>query len=222
MDSFSTGREHQIKEIQALYVLKRKEILLRLKDFKRIWDKGTKEEIFAEIVYCILTPMARGKMCCIAVENMVRSKVLFAGDRSQIASELIGARFIHKKSAYIVEARDKFLLNRDVSLRSKLIQTNDSHDARQWLVQNVKGIGYKEASHFLRNIGFTQNLAILDRHIVRNLYSLGVIGTIPDSFSKRRYLDMERRMMDFSNAIQIPIGHIDLVMWYKETGEILK
>jgi len=222
VSAISIIRDHQIKELASIYTHKEEEIRLRLDEFKGIWVKGTEEEIFAELVFCILTPMARGKMCCVAVENMVRSGVLFTGDSTRIARELIGARFINKKSAYIVEARDKFLLNRDVSLRSKLIQTNDSHDARQWLVQNVKGIGYKEASHFLRNIGFTQNFAILDRHIVRNLYSLGVIGTIPDSFSKRRYLDMERRMMDFSNAIQIPIGHIDLVMWYKETGEILK
>jgi N-glycosylase/DNA lyase len=222
MDVFSNGREYRIKEIQNLYALKREEILLRLQEFQRIWKKGTRKEIFSELVYCILTPMARGKMCCIAVENMVRSGALFTRDRSQIARELIGARFIHKKSAYIVEARKKFMLNSYASLRSILIQNNNSHDARQWLVQNVKGIGYKEASHFLRNIGFTQNLAILDRHIVRNLYSLGVIGTIPDSLSKRRYLDMERRMMDFSSAIQIPMGHLDLVMWYKETGEIIK
>lgn len=222
MDRFSTGREHQIKEIQALYLLKKKEIWLRLQDFQRIWKKGTREEIFAELVYCILTPMARGKMCCAAVENMVRSGVLFAGDRSQIARELIGARFIHKKSAYIVEARKKFLSNSDVSLRSILTEINDRHEAREWLVRNIKGIAYKEASHFLRNIGFTQNLAILDRHILRNLFSLGAIGTIPDSLSKRRYLDMERRMIDFSSSIKIPMGHLDLVMWCKETGEILK
>jgi len=89
-------------------------------------------------------------------------------------------------------------------------------------VQNVKGIGYKEASHFLRNIGFEQNLAILDRHIVRNLQFVGVIKEIPGSLSKGRYFEIEKRMMEFSKAVQIPMSHLDLVLWYKETGEIFK
>ena len=90
------------------------------------------------------------------------------------------------------------------------------------MVQNVKGIGYKEASHFLRNIGFEQNLAILDRHILKNLKFIGVIEEVPNSLSKRRYFDIEKRMMEFSKAAQIPMSHLDLVMWYKETGEIFK
>jgi N-glycosylase/DNA lyase len=74
----------------------------------------------------------------------------------------------------------------------------------------------------LRNIGFEQDLAILDRHIVKNLQLLGVIEEIPGSLSRRGYLDTEKRMMEFSKAIQIPMSHLDLVIWYKETGEIFK
>ena len=222
MSAFSTGRYRHIEEIRALYQAKRREICLRLEEFKGIWDRGTKEKIFTELVYCIITPMARGKMCCTAVDTMVRIGVLFAGTRDQIKAKLIGARFIHKKSAYIVEARDKFLRDDAVSIKSILSTIDDDQEAREWLVNNVKGIGYKEASHFLRNIGFTHDLAILDRHIVRNLHSLGVIGEAPDTLSRRRYLDIERRMREFSHAVQIPMGHLDLLLWCKETGKILK
>lgn len=89
-------------------------------------------------------------------------------------------------------------------------------------MENVKGIGYKEASHFLRNIGYEENFAILDRHIVKNLRLMGVIEEIPDSLSKRRYFDIEKRMREFSRAIEIPMSHLDFTLWYKETGEILK
>ena len=135
---------------------------------------------------------------------------------------MIGARFIHKKSAYIVEAREKFLGDDSVPLRSTLGTIDDDQEARDWLVENVKGIGYKEASHFLRNIGFAQDFAILDRHILRNLNSLGVIEETPDSLSRRMYLDIEKRMREFSNAVHIPMSHLDLLLWCKETGEILK
>jgi N-glycosylase/DNA lyase len=222
MDTFSLERHRHIEEIRALYQAKKKEVSLRLEEFKEVWEGGTREEIFAELVYCILTPMARGKMCCAAVNTMVRTGILFTGNESQIERKLIGARFIHKKSTYIIKARAKFLGDGSDSLRSVLGLINDAQEAREWLVKNVKGIGYKEASHFLRNIGYTQDLAILDRHILKNLCLLGVIGELPGSLSRRRYVDMEKRMRGFSNEVRIPMGHLDLLLWYKETGEILK
>jgi len=222
MNAFSTETYRHIEEIRVLYQEKKGEICLRLEEFKGIWDKGTKEELFAELVYCIITPMARGNMCCIAVDTMVKTGVLFTGTRDQIKARLIGARFINKKSAYIVEAREKFLRDDSVFLKSILRTIDDDQEAREWLVNNVKGIGYKEAGHFLRNIGFTHELAILDRHILRNLHSLGVIDETPDTLSRRRYLDIEKGMMSFSNAVHIPMGHLDLLLWCKETGEILK
>ena len=109
-----------------------------------------------------------------------------------------------------------------VSLRSILGKINDGYQAREWLVRNVKGIGYKEAGHFMRNIGFDQDLAILDRHILRNLKKLRVIDGVPDTLTKRQYLATEGKMKEFSEAVGIPMSHLDFVLWYKETGEILK
>jgi len=222
MGNISIMESDPVEEIKIIYNAKRQEIELRLNEFRKIWKKGTKKEIFAELVFCILTPQANGKLCWSAVENMITKEVLFAGDRGQIIKELSSARFIQKKSAYIVEARKKFLLDSKVSLKSVISQIGDGYKAREWLVQNVKGIGYKEASHFLRNIGFEQNLAILDRHIVRNLQFVGVIKEIPGSLSKGRYFEIEKRMMEFSKEVQIPMSYLDLVMWYKATGGIFK
>jgi hypothetical protein len=61
-----------------------------------------------------------------------------------------------------------------------------------------------------------------DRHILRNLKKLGVIDDFPESLSRRQYLTMEVKMKEFSAAIHIPMSHLDFVLWYKETGEILK
>ena len=222
MDNFLITKSDPAEEIKNIYNSKRQEIRLRLNEFREIWKKGKKKEIFAELVFCILTPQANGKLCWSAVENMIRKGLLFIGDRGQIVKELSSARFIYKKSAYIIEAREKFLLNNKVSLKFIISQIGDGYKAREWLVQNVKGIGYKEASHFLRNIGFEQNLAILDRHIIKNLQLFGMIKEIPGSLSKGRYFDIEKRMTEFSKAIQIPMSYLDMVMWYKEKGEIFK
>ena len=160
------GKNHPIQVIKAIYDSRREEIGLRLCEFRNIWKTGTREEIFAELVFCLLTPQSRGRSCWAAVENMMEKGVLFAGNASQIVRELNKVRFMYKKSAYIVEAREKLLNDPGASIKSAIDRINDGHEAREWLVRNVKGMGYKEASHFLRNIGFDQDLAILDRHIV--------------------------------------------------------
>jgi len=84
-------------------------------------------------------------------------------------------------------------------------------------------VGFRDqASHFLRNMGFGENIAILDRHILKNLMLLGVIEEIPHSLSKKRYLDIERRMRIFASKIGVRMSHLDLVLWYKEVGEVFK
>ncbi len=103
-----------------------------------------------------------------------------------------------------------------------LTQQKNVFSKREWLVKDVKGIGYKEASHFLRNIGFGKQIAILDRHILKNLKLYGVIGDIPKMLSRKKYFEIEKKMMDFSKEIEIPMSHLDLLFWYKETGEIFK
>ncbi|MHA1860705.1 MAG: 8-oxoguanine DNA glycosylase, partial [Candidatus Ranarchaeia archaeon] len=90
------------------------------------------------------------------------------------------------------------------------------------LADEVRGLGLKEASHFLRNIGKGDKLAILDRHVLRNLNVLGVISDIPRSITKRRYHAIEKKMAMFASEIGIPIQHLDLLFWFNETEYILK
>jgi N-glycosylase/DNA lyase len=121
-----------------------------------------------------------------------------------------------------VGARDRFLIKGKLSIKISLKSVRDIHAYREWLVRNIKGLGYKEASHFLRNIGFGNQFAILDRHILRNLVYLDVIQDIPASLSRSRYLQIEQKMAEFARNVRIPLAHLDLLLWYKETGEIFK
>ncbi|MDP2974084.1 MAG: DNA lyase, partial [Candidatus Diapherotrites archaeon] len=94
--------------------------------------------------------------------------------------------------------------------------------ARNRLAENVKGLGMKESSHFLRNIGLGEGLAILDRHIVRNLLRYGAIKEMPKNLGKKNYLLIEEKMRQFSKRIGIPLAELDLLFWSKETGKIFK
>ncbi len=195
----------------------------RLNDFKRIWKSGNEEDIFAELVFCLLTPQSKAKSCDDAVGCLLERDLLLKGNKSQIAKELRGkVRFHNTKAKNIVEARKIFSERGKLSIKKQIARFNNARETREWLVENIKGLGYKEASHFLRNIGKGENLAILDRHILKNLELLGVINEIPTSISKKKYLEIEKRMKEFSEDVKIPMSHLDLLLWYKETGEVFK
>ncbi|MBU2565643.1 MAG: N-glycosylase/DNA lyase [Candidatus Thermoplasmatota archaeon] len=209
-------------QIKRMYDFKKDEILQRLKDFEQLWLNGTDEGIFTELVFCILTPQSRAKLCWAAVKKLADKNLLLKGNKNQIAKKLDGVRFKYKKAEYIVEARKQFLTEGKISIKPQISQFSDVYDAREWLAQNVKGIGYKEASHFLRNIGLGENLAILDRHILKNLKLFRVTKEIPNSLSRKRYLEIEKKMREFAEKVKIPMSHLDLLLWHKETGEIFK
>ena len=77
------------------------------------------------------------------------------------------------------------------------------------------------ASHFLRNIGY-RDLAILDRHILKNLVRFRVMRGLPKTLTPKRYLFIENRFQRFARQIGIPMDELDLLFWSIETGEILK
>jgi len=221
-DDFAIEKNSAVGEIKKIYLSIKKEVKTKLFEFDKILSKGKEEDVFAELVFCILTPQSRAKSCWASVEDILSKNLLLEGDIYQLTKELNGVRFKNKKAGYIAEARKLFLINGRIYIKSKIVQFNDAFCARDWLVENVKGINYKEASHFLRNIGLGGSLAILDRHVLKNLKSLGVVKKIPNSLSKLRYFEIEKRMKDFSEKINIPLSHLDFVFWYKETGEIFK
>ncbi|MFC1559938.1 N-glycosylase/DNA lyase [Candidatus Margulisiibacteriota bacterium] len=208
-----------VREIRKTYLPVRSKISSRLREFKDIWKHGSEEDIFSELVFCLLTPQSKAKVCWATVEDLLDGRQLYNAGAGTLSRKLCKVRFRNNKARYIVEARKKFLKNGKISVRSKL---GNPRIARDWLVHNIKGMGYKEASHFLRNIGFGENIAILDRHILKNLKFTGVIRKIPASISKKHYFQIENKMKIFAKNIRIPLNHLDLVMWYKEAGEVFK
>ena len=212
----------KIRELKDEYKDIEDVIKSRINEFKEIWAKGDEEEIFEEMVFCLFTPQSKAKVCWNTVEKLKEKDMIQEGKESEIADEINEVRFRYNKAGYVVEARDKILEKEDFSLKDKLSSFSDSKEAREWIVENIKGLGYKEASHFLRNIGQGEDIAILDRHILRNLEELGVIDEIPKTLTKKRYMKIEEKMRDFADDIGIPLHHLDLVLWYRETGEVFK
>ncbi len=214
-------REKSVQELQTLYGEKRAAIQTRLKEFREILNHND-NDVFAELCFCLLTPQSSAKTCWAAVSRLRERSLLLKGEANEIQPQLNDVRFGDSKARYIVEARDLFTKDGRLYLKSHLSSFTNRFELREWMVENVKGLGYKEASHFLRNVGLGEEFAILDRHILRNLKRLEVISEVPVSITRKRYLEIEEKLRRFSREIGIPLADLDLLFWSRETGWIFK
>jgi len=210
-----------MRKLKAEYNRKKRHIKKRLREFGALCD-ACDEEIFSELCFCILTPQTKAVNCDKVIKDLRRNALLFSGCKDEISERLKGfVRFHNNKAAYIVEARNLFRKDKRIDIKSRL-SYDDIAGTREWLVKNIKGLGYKEASHFLRNVGLGKGIAIIDRHILKNLKKHGAIKELPRSISRKTYLEIEGKMRKFSRKAGIPIEELDLLFWSAQTGFIFK
>jgi len=214
--------ESLVQEIKALYGDIENCIKDRLKEFHDKWETGSEEEILSELVFCVFTPQSKAVKCWSAVCDIRKKGHLIDGTREDYLSCINEVRFKNRKSEFAVKARDRFIKRGKVRIREFLRSFDNNLQMRTWLRENIKGYGMKEASHFLRNIGLGHDLAILDRHILKNLVYLKVIDEIPKNLSDKRYLNIENKLLKFCEYISIPAQELDMLLWYKEAGHVFK
>ena len=210
------------EKLQQSYKEKRDSINNRLLEFSRVFPEGTDERIFEELTFCICTAGASAKMGLKSVEAM--RGILINGSLKQLQNKLHGIhRYPNNRPAYIVHTREYLKNAHGFKIKDLINSFEDPIERRDFFATNkdIKGIGYKESSHFLRNIGFS-GYAILDKHILNTLYELKITDSPTPPGTRDRYLHIERRLKDFARDIDIPIDELDLLLWSEKTGEILK
>jgi N-glycosylase/DNA lyase len=209
------------EELLRIYSQRKDEIKKRLEEFNSIFEESD-ERIFTELAFCLCTPQSKATSCWNAIISLANKNLLREGSEEQIKPFLNTVRFGEKKAGYIINARNFFTKDSKLQIKEKMKSFSNSQEARNWLVENVKGLGMKEASHFLRNIGIGNDLAILDSHILKNLEKYGVIKEIPKNLTAKKYLEIEAGMKKFSVFIGINFDELDLLLWSKETGMVFK
>jgi N-glycosylase/DNA lyase len=197
-----------------MFATRRSAIRSRLADFANV----PRHEYFYELVYCLLTPQSSavnaGRAVLALRESDLQNRAF--DPEPLLHQEDYYIRFHKTKAKSLLEIREKYEI-----VAQHLSNGSTSVELREWLVKNVRGMGWKEASHFLRNVGH-RDLAILDRHILKNLVRFGVIRRIPVSLTPKRYKAIEKRFLAFARDIEISMDELDLLFWSMETGEILK
>lgn len=170
--------------------------------------------LFSELCFCLLTAN-------FSAEKSIRiqkecSKDFHCRPAAALAKRLraLGHRFPNARAGYIAEARKW-----KGGLCEKLASATGP-ELRDWLVKNVKGLGMKEASHFLRNVGRT-GLAIIDFHIIDILVRHGLIER-PKTLTRKKYLEVEGVLREISKKTGLSLAALDLYLWFAETGKVLK
>jgi len=213
-----------VERVVATHRARRREIKKKLSEFDEVWRNGTDARLWEELAFCIFTAGASARMGLNSV-NAVRS-LLLEGEPEEMTLALKEAgahRFPVARPRYIVTTRAYFRAEFDMALRKRLRSFSDPFERRDWLAQEkqVKGLGYKEASHFLRNIG-VKGHAILDKHVMKCLAEVGVVDSSKPPTNRKRYLEVEQQLLQFAKYIKVNCDELDLVLWSMKTGEILK
>jgi len=209
-------------EFHSDYKILKPRIEARLSEFRGLWTSGSEDKLFRELAFCLMTPQSSARTCWDAVGRLFDGGLFYCGTQIQLARGIHPIRFKHHKAQYMIAARSMFLPAGTPCLRRLLEIRSDAHGMREWLVKNVKGLGFKEASHFLRNIGLGEDLAILDRHILRTMKAHRVIRTIPDAIGRKHYLALEKKFIRWAERLGVPPAHLDLLIWYQQTGYLFK
>lgn len=204
--------EEPVKEIKRLKKGGlRKTVDARLLEFKE--NRKSPEKTFSELCFCICTANNSAERGIRAQEEIDFCSLSEPHLRKKMRE--VVCRFYNRKTDYIIEARAK-----KGEILGKVASFKSGKDAREWAAKNVRGLGLKEASHFLRNIGFC-DVAIIDFHILDLLARQGLIKK-PKSLTRKAYLDIEKKLEAVSKMAGIDLAELDLYLWYIETGKVLK
>ena len=208
-----------LEELRAEYFRRKDSIKAQLDEFQKIRAGGDDRRIFGELVFCILTS-AVGPRVGLKSLDAVRG-VLTEGSEEEIYARLEGVHKYPEKAAYIAHTRDYLKNEYNLKLGKLIDSFTDPLERREFfaLNKNIKGLGFTQASHFLRNAGF-KGYAILDRNVVRMLYDLGVTDSPKPPSSKKKYLEIESRMKELAEEIGIEIDELDMLLWSMRTGRI--
>jgi len=213
-----------VADILATHKERRQEIRARLDQFRAVWRNGSDAQLWEELVFCIFTAGASARMGFRAVEAV--RPLLLEGTREQMTRALRAAgahRFPVARPGYIIVTRTYLREHCNLALRATLASFASASERRDWLARErgIKGLGYKEASHFLRNIGLLGH-AILDKHVMNCLADLELVDSPQPPATRARYLQTEERMRSFARELRIDFDELDLVLWSMKTGEVLK
>lgn len=192
-------------------------------------DRINDRALWWELSCCILSSQVPYPVATAAADAIERSELLLSQDRATnelaaaleevlahrvvVGSRSVGYRFPGSRAKQLAAAYSA-VHQRDATLSTLLARFADAWEARRWLVDNVPGAGPKQASMFLRNVGLTYSLAILDRHVLKYMSALGLSDHAqPFVSGLPTYLRLEQTLREHATRIGYEVGLLDWAIW---------
>ncbi len=182
-----------------------------------------------ELVACLLGSQVRAESADAAVSRLSSAGLLYddrwrrrdAAFEADVAAELANRRsgLAGETSYRFPQMRARQLAQMRVVLRSEPLTTRlascrDIRAVRAGLVRDLPGIGPKQASMFLRNVGKSYDVAILDVHVLKYFHRLGLLPEHKLAISTLKLYEKAEAVAS-RYAIQCghPVGFLDWAIW---------
>lgn len=202
----------------------------------------SESKLLSELVLCILSSQEKYEVALAVMKELRKQNVLrvpknkteFKEIESQVKSTLKTPvayksneqfysrrlRFFMKKAHYVIATIENIYLN-DLTIKEILRQQDCIQETRKNIIKYSYGLGPKQASMFLRNIGYHTEFAVLDKHVIDYMKLMGLTKVSEASFSNiSAYQKIEMQLKSYAESFNLNLLHLDLAIW--TTMRILK
>jgi len=199
------------------------------------WESESEQDLWRELCLCILSANTLYETASSAARYLDAHHLLrelMGRQDDEILAKLIGAlssgcfepprsdgslrkyRFPSMRARQIRDAaRILYPSGAADGLRDLLGSFSTEEEARDFLSTEVPGLAMKEASHFLRNIGYARNLAVIDVHIRRFLCETLDLTWSSVNANAAKYRELEDLMRYIADTNGLELALLDVAIW---------
>ncbi len=194
---------------------------------KKSRRRMSEETLWEELVCCILSSQVPYENARATTKSLKKYGLLTSDPINNFEQQVrdvlhapitvcgrsIHYRFPNIRANQIARARKEIFRTRKAL--SHLVYDSESAEAlREQLAREIPGMGLKQASMFLRNVGVSYDLAILDTHVFKYMYALNIVDPYSDHVARGpNYLGTELRLRRYADIIGYPVGCLDWAIW---------
>jgi N-glycosylase/DNA lyase len=177
-------------------------------------------DIWQTLLFCILSSQVTAEKARYAAKQVSTKIPLFqqyvpwgtlAYDvETVLASSDVRYRFPRARAKQIAHSWFTFAQVKDV-FHQYLQSFYDERAARDDVAKNFPGLGMKQASMLMRDIGFSKNLAVIDTHIL--WYAAKALGFDANTHTAKKYLKLEDDLLDEAKRHRVVLNTLDVAIW---------
>lgn len=191
------------------------------------WRSNTECVLLKELALCILSSSIKYEVALLYTVKLDKANCFTKAINNELDEEhilnclkkpiTINGRSVHyrfpkSKSSQLSKTINS-IYKKGNTIKRLLSKTDSSIEARDMFVSICSGIGYKQASMFLRNIGFGYDLAIIDTHIIDYLKLVNVIPLYMTLKNQSVYSKIESLYSEYAHSKQFDIKKLDVAIW---------